>query len=222
MAAPLPIGDDEPLAPLRKTVDVLWSTIAPAGRPKSLRRILFTAPGENQGTTTIALCAAMGLARHLHARVTMVEAEAPSGMLATMLGENPTPGLSEVLAGEVERARGVRRGQGQNLLLVPAGGRELEPGVLNTTEARDFFRWLGEDRDFLLIDAPPILLHPEARPLLWQADEAIVVLEAGRSRKDQARALVRALGDAGLPVLGCVLNRYKPELPTWLGGSVHP
>ena len=219
MAAPLPIGDDEPLAPLRKTVDVLWSTIAPGGRPKSLRRILFTAPGENQGTTTVALCAAMGLARHLHARVTMVEAEAPSGMLATLLGENPTPGLSEVLAGEVERSRGVRRGQGQNLLLVPAGGRELEPGVLNTPEARDFFRWLGEDRDFLLIDAPPILLHPEARPLLWQVDQAIVVLEAGRSRKDQSRTLVRALAEAGVEVLGCVLNRYKPELPTWLGGS---
>jgi Mrp family chromosome partitioning ATPase len=221
MAAPLPIGDDEPLAPLRKTVDVLWSTIAPAGKPKSLRRILFTAPGEDQGTTTVALCAAMGLTRHLHARVTMVEAEAPSAMLATMLGENPTPGLSEVLAGEVERARAVRRGQGPNLLLVPGGGREFEPGVLNTPEARDLFRWLGEDRDFLLIDAPPILLHPEARPLLWQADGVIVVLEAGRSRKDQSRALVRALSEAGVEVLGCVLNRYKPELPTWLGGSEH-
>ena len=217
-----PINDGEPLAPLRKTIDVLWSTIAPAGRPKSLRRILFTAPGEDQGTTTVALCAAIGLAKHLQARVTMVEAQAPSVMLATMLGEEPKPGLSEVLAGETDRARGVRRGQGQNLLLVPGGGGTIETGVLNSPAARDLFRWLGEDRDFLLIDAPPILLHPEARPLLWQAEQAIVVLEAGRSRKDESRALLRALNEAGLEVLGCVLNRYKPELPTWLGGSEHP
>ena len=222
MTVALPIGDDEPLAPLRRTVDTLWSTIAPSGRPKSLRRILFTAPGEDQGTTTVALCAAMGLARHLQARVTMVEAEAPSVMLATMLGEDPKPGLSEVLAGEVDRARGVRRGQGQNLLIVPGGGGKLDAGVLNTPAARELFRWLGEDRDFLLIDAPPILLHPEARPLLWQAEQAIVVLEAGRSRKGESRALVRALNQANIEVLGCVLNRYKPELPTWLGGSEHP
>jgi len=222
MGLALPIGDGDPLAPLRKTIDTLWSTIAPSGKPKSLRRILFTAPGEDQGTTTVALCAAMGLARHLHARVILVEAEAPAATLATLVGEDPKPGLSEVLSGEVDRARGVRRGQGQNLLLMPGGGRELEAGILNTPIARDLFRWLGEDRDFLLIDAPPILLHPEARPLLWQVDQAIVVLETARSRKDASRALVRTLKEAGIEVLGCVLNRYKPELPTWLGGSEHP
>ena len=47
----------------------------------------------------------------------------------------------------------------------------------------------------------------------------VVVLESGRSRKDESRALVRALEEAGLEILGCVLNRYKPELPTWIGGS---
>jgi hypothetical protein len=48
------------------------------------------------------------------------------------------------------------------------------------------------------------------------------VLETARSRKDASRALVRTLKEAGIEVLGCVLNRYKPELPTWLGGSEHP
>ena len=43
MGLALPIGDGDPLAPLRKTIDTLWSTIAPSGKPKSLRRILFTA-----------------------------------------------------------------------------------------------------------------------------------------------------------------------------------
>jgi len=80
----------------------------------------------------------------------------------------------------------------------------------------------ADENCLLLIDAPPILLHPEAHPLLWGIDQAVVILESGRSRKDQARALLDLLHHAEVEVLGCVLNRYQPELPSWIGGSKLP
>ena len=217
-----PTDPGEPLEALAPTIDSLWATFAPSGRSAGLRRILFTSTGKGQGTTTVAMCTAIGLARHLQARVTIVEIQSPSVMLAALIGEEPKPGLSEVLAGQVERERGLRRSQGQFLTVMPGGGIEIEPGALNSKVAREVFTWLETDRDFLLIDAPPILRHPEARPLLWHADQAVVVLESGKSRKDEARALTRALGEAGLEVLGAVLNRYKPDLPSWIGGSDLP
>jgi Mrp family chromosome partitioning ATPase len=73
--------------------------------------------------------------------------------------------------------------------------------------------------DFLLFDAPPIHLQPEVRPLLWEVDQAVVVLEAGKTRKDDAKALLEALAIAHVEVLGCVLNRYRAELPTWISGT---
>jgi protein-tyrosine kinase len=208
-----------PMASLRKTVDTLWTHLAPAGKPQSLRRILFTAPRSGQGTTTVALCAALGLARHLQAKVTLVETGAPSATLAALLGAEPQPGLSEVLAGEAERESAIRQGLDSELIVMPAGSRPIQPGALNGDLARGLLEWLGQRRDFLLIDAPPLLLHPEARPLMWEADQIVVVLEAGRTRKDEARALVQALNEAQVEVLGCVLNRYRPDLPSWIGGS---
>jgi Mrp family chromosome partitioning ATPase len=214
-----PTDPEEPLAGLRGTVDTLWTHIAPAGKPQSTRRILFTSPGAGQGTTTVALCAAIGLARHLKATVTLLETGAPSRTLAALLGAEPTPGFSEVLAGEAERAAAIRRSSDQGMLFVPAGNRSFDPGDLTGDSAQELVQGFANGRDYLLIDAPPILLHPEAHPLLWGIDQAVVILESGRSRKDQSRALLEILHDAEVEVLGCVLNRYQPELPSWIGGS---
>jgi Mrp family chromosome partitioning ATPase len=107
----------------------------------------------------------------------------------------------------------------QGMRFVPAGNRPFAPGDLTGERARELVSGFGDGGDYLLIDAPPILLHPEAHPLLWRVDQAVVVLEAGRSRKDQSRALLKLLHGAGVEVLGCVLNRYQPELPSWIGGA---
>jgi non-specific protein-tyrosine kinase len=212
----------EPLAALRETVDTLWTHLAPAGKPEHLRRILFTAPGHRQGTTTVALCAALGLTRHLNAGVTLLETGAPSATLAVLLGKEPTPGLSEVLGHVAERAAGTRQAEDPGLLIMPAGGKAFEAGDLTDERMQEILKWLAHGRDFLLIDAPPILLHPEAHPLLWEVDQVVIVLDAGRSRKDEARALIKMLNKAGVDVLGCVLNRYRPDLPSWIGGSQLP
>ena len=221
-AGPRSAALEGPLQALRPAVDSLWARLAPHGRPERLRRILFTAPGAGQGTTTVAACAAVGLARHLRAKVCLVETGAPSAVLATLLGLEPSPGISEVLQGQAERVRALRATVEPELVVVPAGELEFEPGMLATEEARSLLEWLGDGVDFLLLDAPPVHLHPEVRPLLWHADEAVVVLEAGRTRKDEAKALVEALGQASVRVTGSVLNRYKPELPAWMGGSKLP
>jgi len=209
----------EPLAALRKTVDNLWTHLVPGGKPENLRRILFTSPGPRQGTTTVALCAALGLARHLQASVTLVETGSPSATLAVMLGGDPKPGLSEVLGGEAHRTAAARQSADPGLIYMPAGNRRYQAGDLASAKLRDVLDSLGQGRDFLLIDAPPILQNPEAHPLLWEVDQVVIVVEAGRSRKDAARALLKALNKAGVEILGCVLNRYRPDLPSWIGGT---
>jgi Mrp family chromosome partitioning ATPase len=215
-AAVHPLDPGGSLYSLRGAVDSLWSRVAPHGRPDSQRRLLFTAAAEGQGTTTVAACAAIGLARHLRVKVCLVETGAPSLVLATLLGLDPQPGLSEVLAGEADRLQALRRTAEPDLVVMPAGKRALEPGVLATDPAKALFRWLGNGVDFLCFDAPPVHLEPQIRPLLWEVDQAIVVLEAGKTRKDEAQALIETIRHAEVEVLGTVLNRYRPELPTWI------
>ena len=211
--------EEEPLRSLRSVVDTLWARLAPHGRPQKQRRILFTAPdGGGQGTATVTACAAVGLARHLRCKVCLVEGGAPSEVIATLFGLEPQPGLSEVLAGEAQRVKALRMTGEPDLVIMPAGMRGYAPGALVTEEARSLFRWLADGVDFLLVDAPAVHRLPEVRPLLWEVEQAVVVVEAARSRKDEARALVEALTSSGVEVLGCALAGYRSELPTWIGG----
>lgn len=214
-----PNASSGPLASFRRSIDTLWTHVAPGGKPGSQRRILFTAPRSGQGTTTVATCAALGLARHLQAKVALIEAGAPSAALAALLEAQPQPGLSEVLSGQAKPESAIRRGPDPGLLVMFAGNRLIPPGAWNREPARQLLRWFGQGQDFVLIDCPPILSHPEARPLLREVDQVVVVLQAGRSRKDEARDLIQAMTEARMDVLGCILNRYQPDLPSWIGGS---
>lgn len=212
--------EEGPLRSLRPVIDTLWARLAPHGRPREQRRILFTAPEQGgQGTTTVAACAALGLARHLRSKVCLVEARAPSEVLAALFGLDPQPGLSEVLAGEAQRVKALRMTGEPDLVILPAGTRGFEPGALVTEEAHALFRWLADGVDFLLVDAPAVHLLPEVRPLLWEVEQAVVVAEAGKTRKDEARTLVEALAASGVEVLGSALTGYRTELPTWIGGG---
>ena len=79
----------------------LWQAISSAVTPGSGTVITFTAPHAEAGTTSLAACAAAGLARHLQLRIAIVEANLERPFLASACGLDERPGLSEVLLGAV-------------------------------------------------------------------------------------------------------------------------
>ena len=80
---------------------------------------------------------------------------------------------------------------------------------------------VGSRSDALVIvDAPPILEHPESKLLLGCTDQVVLVLRAGHTTRRQAKAALRLIEQSGVPVLGTVLNRFKGGLPFDLDGSM--
>ena len=209
----------DPLASLASTIEGLWTHLAPKGKPETRKRILFTAPGPGQGTTTLACCAALGLARYLKGSVALVEVGGQSDALAKLLGIEARPGFSEALAGEIDPKSGIRPCNTPGLMVMPAGNGALRPGALAEEAARELLNWLSQGRDFVIIDTPPFHLHPELQPLLRSVHQAVVVVESGRARKDETQALIRTLKEGDVEVLGCDLNRFSSDLPAWIQGT---
>jgi Mrp family chromosome partitioning ATPase len=192
------------------SADTLWTRIAPAKRPGELRTIAFVGAGQGVGTSTVAICTAVGLARHLRAKVTLVEIGLGASALAPLLGLSEAPGLSQVLAGTAPSASCVRGCGLDGLGVVTSGGGVAAPGDFASERTRKLFEELGAGRDFLLIDAPPLVAHPELHPILLHAREAVMVLEAGRTTREEASSLMEILVRSGVDVLGSVLNRVRP------------
>ena len=202
-------GSLEALSSLGGSAETLWTRIAPVIEHGTRRTIVFLGSEHGAGTSSVAACTAAGLARHLRAKVMLVELGAGRPGLAQLLGLPEGPGLADVLR-DGTSVKNCVCGSGLEGLEIVTAGRGVVPiGGLASERAASVFAELGAGRDFLIIDAPPIQQHSELHPILMHAREAVLVLNSDRTQRDTARGLIEIVGRAGLTVLGCVLNRAR-------------
>ena len=63
--------------------------------------------------------------------------------------------------------------------------------------------------DLVVVDTPPLVLLPDAFPLLRQADGVLIVSRLGANRRDVAARLRDTLASVEAPVVGVIANGYK-------------
>jgi Mrp family chromosome partitioning ATPase len=70
--------------------------------------------------------------------------------------------------------------------------------------------------DNILIDCGPLHESSDAAVLASNVDGVVIVVEAGRSRRDQIMNAQRTIEQAGGKFLGFVLNKRRYPVPDWL------
>lgn len=199
------------LSRLNHLVDPVWTEISRQSFDRTPARILFTSTERGAGTTSLAAATAMGLARNLRVNVALVETNLQAPALAGYMDIQGEIGLSDVLDGRVDVEKAVRRLEtlGELRLHILPGGSARLPlaGELATQAAKAALAKLAEGCKYLIVDAPPIFDHPETRVLLREVDAAVLVLRAGRARRDDAQRAVRDMQESGVRVIGTLLNR---------------
>jgi Mrp family chromosome partitioning ATPase len=198
-------------------LDQLWPNLLGAGEDQVGGGILFTSPVGGEGVSTVAACAALGLARRLGEPVTLVEVGGEHPSQALNFGVSARLGLAEVLAGEVDEEKFTEVPAVPGLRVLPAGGRDIAPGELNGDEAKALWKAVSGEGRHLIVDAPPVLSDPVVRLILPFMAGVVLVLRAGGTERDDGERALAALREAGTPVLGVVLNRYESTLPAWAG-----
>ena len=168
---------------------------------RSPRSVIFVSAQPGDGTSTVALQFAQSLSREADLRVLVVDANL----------RRPSPLI------EAARARsGERHGRGA-LDLLPLGGRlrrSAEP--MPVSGFRDLIEHAGAGYDWMIIDGSSLLESPEAAPMAAQADGAVLVVRAGRSKKPVLHRALDLLRRSSANLLGTVLNRRRLEIPDFI------
>lgn len=208
----LPI--DPVMAAVRPTLHALMAQITQNVGHKQNHRVMFVSPEHGDGTSTLATTTALTLVRQLRREVTLVEANIYTPAIASYLDLPPAPGLLEFADGIADAESVVRSSRVGGLRVLTAGDcRQPEQGELGSDELRRLISQVAVQQQFTVIDAPPLLEHPEACLLLDDVDEVLLVVRAGSTHEDAAREAVTVLEEAGVSARGVFLNRFTPDLP---------
>ncbi|MBT0653091.1 GumC family protein [Geomobilimonas luticola] len=170
------------------------------------RVLVFTSSFPGEGKSTVSANLAITIAQ-TDARVLLIDCDMRRSSLHDKLRVDKLPGLSEVLAGDIEFAAAVHTTEVPNLHLLAAGTTPPNPSeLLGSVVMRDLLDRLREEYDQIIIDAPPVLAVTDAPVLTTLADIVLVVMETARVPAKAATRMRELLGAVQAPVAGLVIN----------------
>ncbi|WP_102194381.1 polysaccharide biosynthesis tyrosine autokinase [Microbacterium aurantiacum] len=168
-------------------------------------------PGEGKSTTTANLAIALA---ETGARVALIDGDLRLPRVAEYLGIEGGVGLTDVLIGRIDVSDALQK-WGTNDLYVLASGRiPPNPSELLGSAAMDqVLKPLGEYFDYVLIDAPPLLLVTDAAVIGKKARGVILAAASGKTKKQELAGAIRTLETAGVSMLGVVVTMLPTKGP---------
>ncbi|MDQ3266333.1 MAG: CpsD/CapB family tyrosine-protein kinase [Myxococcota bacterium] len=173
---------------------------------RGMKTIAITSSMPGEGKTLTSVNLALTAARaNLDRRILLIDADLRRGQVAQALGIRSKPGLTELLAGEVEVRDVVRRFQSTRLAVIPAGETPEDPTqVLASARMKQFLARVRESFDEVYIDLPPTLPFADAAIASPLVDGVLMVVRANVTPMRMVNQAIDQLN--GAPVVGCVLN----------------
>ncbi|OGR43268.1 MAG: hypothetical protein A2X35_08000 [Elusimicrobia bacterium GWA2_61_42] len=195
----------ESIRNLRTMVD-----FAEVGRKNKALIVSSTVQGEGKSYVAANLAVAIAQAGE---KVIVVDGDLRRSNLHKLFRVSNAKGLSDFLAGgrNIEDLRPlIQATDVPNLSILTCGPRPPNPAeLLNTPRLSAFLAWAGEDYDRVIIDCPP--MFPISDALLWgkYISNCVFVAAFGKTRVPLIKTATKRLLNAGIKVLGTVVNMSK-------------
>jgi polysaccharide biosynthesis transport protein len=173
------------------------------------RCVMITSAIGAEGKTTLA---AQLAARCGNAGVStlLIDSDFRRSALCALLDVAEGPGLSDLLKDETTIDQVVMPVQDGVFYLLPAGTYiEDTSRVLQGPKFGQLINQLRQLYDLIIIDSPPVLPVPDALIMGRWADGAVLAARYDISRFPQVERARRQLDNAGIPILGTVINGMR-------------
>ena len=186
---------------------------------KALKTIVVTSAVPKEGKSTVSANLAAAIAQ-LGRQVLLIDADMRIPSQHELWQLSNGVGLSEVLVGQVEFDIAVSKVM-DNLDVLTAGDRPINPlALLDSKRMASLIENFSSQHnyDFVIIDAPPLLLAADALALSQMTDGILLVARPGVIDSNSAKAAQEMLEKSNYNVLGLVVNGiiHKNESSSYL------
>ncbi|MDQ4075840.1 MAG: CpsD/CapB family tyrosine-protein kinase [Chloroflexota bacterium] len=202
----------DPNSPVSEAYRTLRTNLEFTALSRELRALVVTspAPGEGKSTTLANLAVTMAQGGRL---VILVDADMRRPAQHVIFGVANENGLSNTLLDEALVAEPPLVETGvEGLRLLPAGSRPPNPAeLLASPRMGEFIEVIQERGDIILFDAPPILPVTDASILAARTDGVLLVLQAGKTKREHAARARTLLEQVGARIIGTTLTNARVD-----------
>ncbi len=180
---------------------------------RPIRSLVMTSAisGEGKSTTSANLAITMAEAG---LRTVLIEADLRRPKINEYMGVENAIGLTSVLSGNAVLRDALQPWGRHGLMVLPSGPLPPNPSeILGSQQMVDLLVALTEIADVVVMDAPPLLPVTDAAVLARIADGAVLVVQAGRTKREQVTRCLEALDSVDSRLLGTVVNRAPQRGP---------
>lgn len=200
----LPVRDN-PHSPLTEAFRMLQANLKFLSSDKALKVIVVTSSVAKEGKSTVSANLAAAMAQ-LGRRVLLVDADLRHPLQHHIWELTNAAGLSDVLVGQAEFKAAATQPM-DNLDVLSAGVIPPNPlALLDSKRMASLIEHFAKTYDFVIIDAPPLVVAADALTLGKMTDGLLLVARPAVVDCHSAAAAKELLERSGQNILGLVVN----------------
>ncbi|MDO8671987.1 MAG: CpsD/CapB family tyrosine-protein kinase [Dehalococcoidia bacterium] len=198
-----------PRSPIAEAYRQLRTNIQFSSLDKTLRSLLVTSTSPEEGKSTTLANLAVAIAQ-TGSRVILVDCDLRRPTIHSIFGLGNAAGLTSVVLDPASRHLPLQDSGIENLQILSSGPLPPNPSeLLGSRRMGEVIDLLESEADMVLFDSPPIIAVTDAAILATRVDGVILVINAGKTKRELARKAKALLEKVNANILGVVLNNMK-------------
>ncbi len=178
---------------------------------QKLQSIVVASINASEGKSITALNLSWMLAQTDGIKALIIDSDLRLPSLSDYLGIDADKGLSDILSDKATLVESIIKLEPAGLHFLPGGeARNDVAELISGPKFREILRQARDMFDYIIIDAPPLGIFTDATLLINQADGAMLVIRAGKTRYNTVGNILETLPRDRM--LGVVLNESEDVL----------
>jgi non-specific protein-tyrosine kinase len=200
----------DPRSPVSEAYRTLRTNLSFYSLDAPLRSLVITSPAPDEGKSTTIANLAVTMAQSGR-RTILIDCDLRRPSLHTLFNCPPAPGFTDLILSEDSNLH-LRETGVENLWLIPSGTKPPNPAdILGTQKVDQVIAQLQEQADIILFDAPPVVAVTDAAILGAKVDGVLLVIQAGKTRRDHAEKAKETLQKAHVRIVGVTLTNAPKD-----------
>ena len=200
----------DPRSPVSEAYRTLRTNLSFSSLDEPIRTLVVTSPAPDEGKSTTIANLAVTMAQGGRKTI-LVDCDLRRPSLHTLFECQAEPGLTNFLL-EEDGQPALQQTQVEGLQLFSSGPLPPNPADLLGSQKMDkVIASLAQSADIVLFDAPPVIAVTDAAVLGAKVDGVLLVINAGKTRREHAERAKEMLERANVRIVGAAMTNAPKD-----------